>query len=163
MKPDLQSHLTDKALDDVLIGLGSLVSHAHLAQCNQCRSRVELFQSNVDRFNQASLAFSTAQSNKARPASWAARRFLGRPLFAAWAGAAALLILAGPTAWHFFPPHPAQAPVVATDRPESETQIAEDNELLRKVSAAIATDERNVVEPYQLQTMPSQPTGPGMK
>ena len=58
MKLDIHSHLSDEALDDVLIGLGSLASHAHLAQCPQCRARVESFQTTGDLFNQASRQFS---------------------------------------------------------------------------------------------------------
>jgi anti-sigma factor RsiW len=153
MKPDIKSHLTDEALDDVLIGLGSLASHAHLAQCPQCRARVETFQSSVDLFNQATLGFSEARPALARPITQPvkARRFFARPAFATWAAAAALLVLGGPAAWHIFAPHPVHAPAVATQSHDSEQQIAEDNELLRQINAALAApDEQSVVDQYHL-------------
>lgn len=163
MKPDTQSHLTDEALDDVLIGLGSLASQAHLAHCLECRARVEEFQSSVELFNQASLGYSEAQPGKALSTTQPAHRFLARPVLAAWAAAAVLSILAGPAAWHVFAPHSVHAPAIATDVQESETQIAEDNELLRQVNAAIAPDEQSVVEQYQLLEAPRPHAHPRMR
>jgi predicted anti-sigma-YlaC factor YlaD len=155
MTPEIKRHLTDEALDDVLIGLGSLVSQAHLAQCPQCRARVESFQSSVSLFNQASLAYSEAQPVKTLSASQPARRFHVRPVIAAWTAAVILLVVMGPAALHLFIPHPVHAPAVATETRDTETQIAEDNELLRQVSAAIAPDEQYIIEQYQMMKGPS--------
>ena len=159
MKLDIHSHLSDEALDDVLIGLGSLASHAHLAQCPQCRARVESFQTTVDLFNQASRQFSEAQPVKTLE-TVRTRHFIARPVLAAWAAAAAMLIVVGPAAWHVFAPHPVHAPAVATQAQDSESQIAEDNELLRQVNAAIAVpdDEYHWLDGSIPQTHPGMRT-----
>jgi anti-sigma factor RsiW len=153
MKPEIQRHLSDEALDDVLIGLGSLASHAHLAQCPTCRARVESFQSTIGLFREASLGYSKAQPVRTPPAAQGSksRRIFGQPVFATWAAAAALLILGGPAAWHVFAPHSVHAPAVANQSQDSDSQIAEDNELLKQVNAAIAApDEQSVVDEYHL-------------
>lgn len=162
MTPVLQSHLTNEALDDVLIGLGSPASLAHLARCPECRARVEAFQSSIEVFNQASLAFCEAQPLKATPASRPAPRYFTRPVLAAWA-TAVLLILVSPVAWHLFKPHPVQGPAIATVEQDSETQIADDNELMRQVNAAIEPDDQSVVDQYQLLTGPRSQAHPKMR
>ena len=163
MTPEQQRHLTDEALDDVLIGLGSPAAHAHLAQCADCRRRVESFQSGIDLFNQASLAYSEAQPVKTSRTAQPARRFLAQPVFAVWAAAAALLVLAGPAAWHLLSPHSVHAPAIATEVQDTEAQIAEDNELLEQVNAAIAPNDQNVVDQFQLTEAPDSQAAPGTR
>lgn len=150
MKHQATNHLTDEALDDVLIGLGSVSSLAHLDQCAECRARVEAFRSSVSLFNQASFAWSEAQPVRKQPATLPRHRFFTVPVVAAWAAAAILLVLASPAVWHIFAPHPVQAPAIATTTADYETQIAEDNELLKAVNAAIEPNEQDVIDQYQL-------------
>jgi hypothetical protein len=40
MKSNFNAHLTEEALDDVLIGMGSEEAALHLAACPECRARV---------------------------------------------------------------------------------------------------------------------------
>ena len=155
MKSAVQNHLTDEALDDLLIGLGSAASHAHLAQCAECRTRVDSFRSTIDSFNQASMAWAEGQTIRTAPAPARRRPIFARPAFAVWAAAALLLAVAGPSAWHVVVPRTVQAPTVAGSQ-DSESQIAEDNELLQAVNAALAPDEKSVVDQYKL--MDSQDT-----
>ena len=53
------NHLSEEALDDVLIGLGSAESQAHLEVCADCRAQVRTFLGDVALFNAASMAWST--------------------------------------------------------------------------------------------------------
>lgn len=149
MKPDTQSHLSQEAFDDVLIGIGSRASRTHLAQCEECRARVDAFQSAIHDFNAATLAYSESQPIRVVAPLKPAHRFGPRPVFAAWA-AAALLILSGPTVWRQFHSTPVQAPATVTVAGDRENQIAEDNSLMQQVDAAIAPDEQSVVDQYQL-------------
>lgn len=149
----MKSHLTDEALDDVLIGIGSAASHAHLNECAECRARVESIQSTVTLFNQASTRFSDARPLKPLPKVKFVdtRHRIVRPVFAAWAAVAALLVMSLPTAWHIIAPHPVHAPAIATESQDSESQIEEDNKLLRQVNDALAApDEQSVMDEYQL-------------
>src|SRR6266567_6090828 len=50
-------HLSEEKLDDILIGLGSKESQAHLEACEQCRSKLQQFRSDVKLFNEASIAW----------------------------------------------------------------------------------------------------------
>jgi anti-sigma factor RsiW len=162
MKPAAQNHLTDEALDDLLIGLGSPASHGHLEQCAECRTRVDSFRSTIDSFNHASMAWSEAQTNSTAPAPSRRRPIFARPVFAVWAAAALLLAVAGPSAWRVFVPRTVQAPAVAGSQ-DSESQIAEDNELLQAVNAALATDEKSVVDQYQLMNSQNTKAQPQMR
>ena len=162
MKPDLHSHLSDEALDDVLIGLGSATAQEHLSKCSHCRARVEAFQSSVALFNQAAFAYSEARPAKTPLVGDRQRKLPARPVLATWAAAAALLVLAGPAGWRLIVPRPVHAPTNAQTQ-DSQAQIAEDNELLRQVNAAIAPDEQSVVDQYQLLEGPSQQAHPKMR
>ena len=63
----LSGHLSEDDLDEVLLGLASSQSTAHLAACEVCTERFTSFQnelkSQMDAFNQASMAWSEARSN----------------------------------------------------------------------------------------------------
>ena len=56
-------HLSDEALDDLLLDVGSVSDAAHLGRCAICSSRLEMFRSPMAHFNQASSAWSEARSN----------------------------------------------------------------------------------------------------
>lgn len=150
----LENHLSDEALSDVLIGLAALDSQAHLARCGECRARVQEFHAGVSLFNQASLAWSEALSDRELPVAPAYRPARRRFVLAAWAAAATIFVLAGAP----FLRHPIQfqVPFTASAPSDSEAQIAEDNEFLRAVDAAINPDEQSVVSDYQI--VESQPT-----
>ena len=68
MTPDRAAHLTEEALNDLLLGMAAPASEAHLAVCAGCRARVEEFQSGMRQFNEASLAWSEARAASSRPA-----------------------------------------------------------------------------------------------
>jgi hypothetical protein len=155
MTPETTNHLSDEALNDVLIGMGSLASESHLAACPLCRGKVEEFQSDLGAWNITTLNWSEARAERAgriqarlsgiRPA----RR---RPPLAAmgWAlAAAALLALAIPVgreAGMFGPNHGS----TVAPQEDSEAQIAQDNELLKAVNAAINPEEMSPLKEYDL-------------
>jgi len=100
MTPELSTHLSEEAMDDVLIGLASPESDAHLAACSLCRSQLQEFRSAMQVFNQTSLAWSEDRSKafhhssakpKIRPAIFV-------PL--SWAMVAAVLLAIGFPMWN---------------------------------------------------------------
>ena len=61
MTPLSTTHLSEEALDDVLIDLGSAESHAHLAVCGECRAKIAIFRGDVALFNAASMSWSNSR------------------------------------------------------------------------------------------------------
>jgi hypothetical protein len=145
MNPQSSVHLSQESLNDLLIGLGSSASQAHLEQCASCREQVESFRCGIDAFNSASLAWSESRSAKSLPRRSSTRHAAFAPL--AWTLATATLLLIGIPTWKH--EHRAPQSLVAAQRvaPQSaaaevsETEIAEDNDLLRAVDAALRTDQ----------------------
>ena len=150
------AHLSEEALDDVLIGLGSPESDAHLAECEVCRGQLEEFRSGMRVFNQASLAWSEARPmrslrslvrSKVRPGVFAP---------AGWALAAAvLLMMIGVPVWrhdHRTALIKSTAPAAANE--DSPAQIAQDNDLLRSVDEALNTSEASPISEYHLSDGP---------
>ena len=154
MTPELSAHLSEEALNDILIGLGSPQSEAHLAVCGNCRAHLQEFQSTMQRFNQASLAWSEAKPafSLSRPSKSKVRQVVGMPL--SWsfgAIAAAVLLMIGIPLWqreHSIVVESGPAVIVASE--DSELRIAQDNELLKSVYAAINVDEESPVSEYHL-------------
>ncbi len=155
MTRGLSRHLSEEALDDVLIGLGSAESESHLARCAECRFKIEQFGADVDLFNKASMAWSEAQPARAvRPARMTPK--LRMPV--AFAGSVAAVILAIAVAvsvWHH------EHSFVANDgggndQPavDSQAQIAQDNELMQAVDAAISPQEESPIDEYDLSESP---------
>ena len=66
-KTSAVSHLSEDDLDEILLGIASPESSAHLAACDVCAGRFTTFQTELraqmSAFNQASLAWSEARSN----------------------------------------------------------------------------------------------------
>ena len=60
-----REHLSDEALNDVLIGVGTSVSESHLAECPLCRGKVDEFQSDLGMWNAATLQWSEARAERA--------------------------------------------------------------------------------------------------
>jgi anti-sigma factor RsiW len=155
MTPDTSTHLTDEALDDVLIGLGSLQSEAHLARCPQCRCRVESFRADMTLFNSASMAWSESRTGRSAQVSPHHAGFRIRFAFVSWSAVAALLLVTAMAIWR----HSAVAPpnhvnIVEPQPVDSEAQIAQDNQLLEEINAAISSDDESPVEEYNLREHP---------
>jgi hypothetical protein len=170
------THLSEAAMNNLLIGLGTEESEAHVAVCPECRNRVEEFQSTVQAFHRASMAWTEFQS-EARPESRPeflkgaqlspparpkVRHAYAAPL--GWALAAAMLLAIGIPTWNAslrrverVATTPAIAPVAAPSDPtttDSEAQIAQDNELLRSVNLALNSEEESPVSEYHLLEKP---------
>lgn len=138
------AHLSEEALDDVLIGLGSPESEGHLARCAACRARVQAFGADLKLLNETSMAWSRvrAAGMAEAPLHAGVRR---RPLVTmGWAAAGVLLLALAFPLWHSVNQHSDKAgvtPAVAVREPDSEAQIAADDQLLRDVDAAVNTNE----------------------
>jgi len=148
MTPEARMHLSEEALDDVLIGLGSPESHAHLAGCAECRSQVEAFRGDIQLFNDASRAWS--ESRPATQRISAPRRTHTRVAFASWAVVCTALVLMAVALWHRPAPVTNQA-IVQPQAADSEAQIAQDNQLLQAVNAAISPDEESLIDEYNIR------------
>ena len=155
MTPDISRHLADEALNDVLIGLGSLESDAHLARCPECRSKVENFRADMTLFNSASIAWTESRSG--RPVETSPHPVAHRIRFAfvSWSAAVALLLITAVTLWR----HSAVAPpnhvnIFESQPSDSETQIAQDNELLQQINAAIGSDDDFPIQEYNFRERP---------
>lgn len=133
-------HLTEEMLDDVLIGMATVESQAHLAECSACRAKVEGFQSDMALLGETAMGWSRQRAagmdqhpleTRARQLHWAAMR---------WAAAGVLIVaVAVPFLWHH-DNGPAVAINVTPRSPQVEenaAQIAADNDLMRAVDAAI--------------------------
>jgi len=148
-------HLSEEALDDVLIGLGSTEAEAHLAACSQCNESLRQFRSSLHSFNQASLAWS-----ESRPVPQAMTKAVDRlrekprglmtPL--SWAMAAAVVAALAFQLWTYEFRQPATYPVATASQPaDSEVQIAQDNQLLQSVNAALSASDVATPSEYGLQ------------
>jgi hypothetical protein len=163
MTSELSTHLSEEAIDDVLIGMNSAHADAHLAGCLECRDQLEEFRTEVQWFNQASLAWSEARSATIpRPAA----RLKVRPAIVAlagWALVAVVLLAIGLSVWNHSDEwndrpsaqHAAAPAAVATPAPQdSEEQIAQDNDLLQSIDAALNAVEESPVREYRLSHRP---------
>ena len=148
-------HLTDEALNDLLIGLGTLESQSHLVRCPECRGKVEQFSSDVDHFNRASMAWSETQL--LRPARIAGRRPVFRmPVALAGLFAVAILSLAVVVPmWRYeISKTAASRQTNVAQASDSEEQIAADNKLMQDVNVAISPREESPIDEYGLSESP---------
>jgi hypothetical protein len=174
MTQQISAHLPEEAFYDVLIGLGSAESQAHLAGCDVCRGHLDEFQSSLQTFNQASLAWSQATS-EARPVPMsmseggAGLRLFARPatrrrIFAplGWAVATALLLVLGLQVWNrehqpSLTGNTTTGNAVSNNsiqtatQGDSAAQIAQDNQLLQSVNMALNTSEASPLQEYGLE------------
>ena len=155
MTTERTAHLSEEAIHDVLIGLGSPEADAHIAVCEVCRGQVKEFGSELQTFNQASLAWCKAKpvTSLHGTGKWNVRQAMSAPL--GWALAAAVLIMIGLPAW-IEDHHPrVNYNAVATAVPEdSAVQIAQDNDLLRSVDVALSADEDSPLRELRLSAGP---------
>lgn len=149
MTHDLLMHLPEEALDDVLIGMGSAESNAHLARCPDCRAKIEQFGADMQLFNAASMAWSEAQPR--RPLE-AARLTPARRMPFALVGstvAAALAVAVVLSVGHHesgFTPQSRSGN--AAQMEDSQTQIVQDNQLMEAVNAAIGPQEVSPLDEF---------------
>ena len=151
MTRNMGNHLSEEALNDVLIGIGPAEAEAHLVSCSECRVKVEQFTGDVKLFNAATTAWSVAQAGRiALTASPAPVRRMPFELM----GSAAASILAIAVAisvghregWFASPSNTNQAIAI----PDRQAQIAQDNALMEAVSAAISPQEASPIDEYGL-------------
>jgi hypothetical protein len=154
------NHLSEEALNDVLIGLGSREAEDHLAECASCSAKVQGFQAGVDAFNESSLAWSEARSRSM--AGIDVRQRQRRIQYAAmgWAAAAILLLAVAIPVWRSGSYFGIRNNTVQIVPPEdSQGQIEEDNELLKAVNVAINENDVSLTNEKQLLEGPH----PGVK
>jgi hypothetical protein len=147
MMPEKTGHLTEEALQDVLIGLATPESEMHLAECLECRAQVDRFRSSIDLFNEASLAWSKSRlAAPPRPSF----RFWPAGLVPATLVLAVLALIVVPAWKHHRPPQPVAPVDSASTQNSSEAQIAEDNQLLAAVNVVLNESEQSPVNEYHL-------------
>jgi len=148
-------HLSEEALDDVLIGLGSAEAEAHLVACSRCSDTLRQFQAKMEGFNQASLAWSEARPVPEAMSKAVARlnaKQRGVITTLSWAVAVAVVAALGFQIWnyevrqHSTPPVASVSPSV-----DSEVQIAQDNQLLQSVNAALSASDVLPASEHALQ------------
>lgn len=152
---ELWTHLSEESFNDVLIGLASSETEAHLIECDICRRRLNDFQSDLDCFHEGSLAWSDSRSSSMRniQADLEPVRRLYTPKY--WAFALVVLLAIAVPLWHdgdrfWSGDHGAGRP----PREDSATQIAQDNELLNAVNMVITQDDKSLVNEYQILDEP---------
>jgi hypothetical protein len=158
MTPASTNHLSEEALDDVLIGLGTAESRAHLAVCAECRAQVQTVRGDISLFNAASMAWS--ESRHPLPPAIAPRRRFLPAAFIRWAAAATALLVMAAGIWRHHPQTPSsQAITVQQSQPtDTEAQISQDNQLLQAVNSAISPDEMSPIVEYRIVESPHSHT-----
>jgi hypothetical protein len=142
-------HLSEEALDDILIGMGTSESQAHLARCAACRSRVEQFAADVALLNKAGMEWSEAQPGKTVRVEQTPRFHVPIALIGSFVTAILVIAVAIPLWEHQRSVGNVQQPTPVA-QPDSEAQIAQDNELMQAVNAAISPQEESPIEEYGL-------------
>jgi hypothetical protein len=155
MTPECLTHLSEEALDDVLMGLGSRESEAHLVGCPECRARIEEFQGDVRFFNSASMAWSETKPLRFPQTERHGSGLRARVAFVSWAAVAVALLVMAVAIWRHTPATPPNHAGTGVSQPlDSEAQIAQDNALLQAVSAAISPDDQSPIEEYKIAGSP---------
>jgi hypothetical protein len=153
MTTEPSAHLSEEAMNDVLIGMGSPESEAHVAACGECRAQLQAFQAEMNLFNETSLAWSEARS-ATLGALEPPKKHASMWVPANWAFAAALMLAVGIPVWmHNHGPVKYQEQVAtapAAAQQDSAEQIAEDNELMRSVDMALSSGEESPLSEYQI-------------
>ena len=134
-------HLSDDALDDLLLDAGTPGDAAHLASCKVCAARLEMFQSSISLFNQASSAWSQAKANSV--SRELPRRSPGFTILPSWSVAAAFFLA---VALSFLvgihrgmtPREEARLNTVQSANDDRQHEIASDNEMLNAIDTAIS-------------------------
>ena len=155
MTIELSAHLSEEAMNDVLIGLGSPESEAHLAACPACRTQIEVFRSEMQLFNQTSLAWSQTRSAAIPGPAISQKERIRLFVPVGLALAAALLMAIGLLVWNHNPGANQKYAVAPTpSQQDYEAQIASDNELMRSVDMALNAGEESPVSEYRIVERP---------
>ena len=150
-------HLSDDALDNLLLGCSSTSSASHLASCEACAARLETFRSAMVFFNQASSAWSEAKSNSiSRELAPLRPRFAMLPAWSfvvAFFFAVALSFLVG--IHRGLSPGGASRTEFAKGETsqgvDREQEIASDNAMLHAIDSAISQPVPSPVEMYDIE------------
>ena len=173
-------HLSEDDLDEVLLGIATPVSTAHLAGCELCADRFTAFQtelrSQMDAFNQASMAWSEARSNTISRdvAHHKATSRLTLPKL--WSAAAAMVLAAtiglhvtldrravAPEASNSSTIQTASASLDAIHPEHDQAEIATDNAMLAAIDSEIGTPKPTqfgLYQKIQAAVPPAQPMTP---
>ena len=157
MTIEFSAHLSEEAMNDVLIGLGSPESETHLAACARCRAQMEGFNSDMELFNSTTLAWSETRCATMPSPMVAPKRHLGLFAPVGMALAATLLVAIGAVAWNHNsePSKKIAVARVATGQDDS-AQIAADNELMRSVDLALSAGEESPLGELRMMARPHQ-------
>lgn len=166
MTTETSSHLSEEAMNDILIGLGSAEAEGHLRACQVCRAQLDNVNSALLSFNQATLEWSERRS-ACLPAvqtgwSWHQRlgRFLQSPQWLVQSGLALtsvlLLAISMPLWYHERHAVLSGTPAAITAAENSAEQIEQDNALLRSVDSVLNTTEVSPVSEYHMSSRPVQ-------
>lgn len=150
MNQPSNSHLSQEALDDVLIGVGSTGAQAHLAECAHCRARLTALSGIVSQLDASSLAWSRVRAaGLPEPRAGSGSHHWRFATMVATLGALLLTLLAVPV-WHHQQMRAADADnagrAASIQHPLppveiSAAEIAADNQLLHDVDSAVNTNE----------------------
>ena len=149
MTPELSTHPSQEALDDVLIGMGSAESAAHLARCGECRARVEQFRADVELFNVTSMAWSESRPSQALdPARRIPTRRMPFALVGSAAAAGLAIVMALSVGHHQRQTSGDKRVNDVAVVEDSQAQIVQDNELMEAVNAAIGPQDESIMDEY---------------
>ncbi|GGH10907.1 hypothetical protein [Silvibacterium dinghuense] len=151
MTTDMFAHLTEEELHDALIDLNSAETARHLALCAMCRSKLEVFQADMEAFNTASLAWSEARSITTPMIELPRRKQHGLFPGAAWT-LATLMLVTGIVTLRYDHLSLRRAHVGNTAAQDNDSQIAQDNDLLQAVDSAINADDVSPMREYNVPT-----------
>jgi hypothetical protein len=154
MTPEKSTHLSEEAINDVLIGLGTAESDAHLAVCSICNSHLKQFRVEMEAFNETTLAWSEARPTASLRATRRSkvRAAMYSPL--GWALAAVLLIAIGIPVRSHYQSSLDRASVQAPAPGDTQAQIEKDNDLLRSVDVALNENEESPISAYHISEAP---------
>jgi len=151
MTRDILTHLTEEALDDALIGMGCGESQGHLARCPECRAKIEQFGADIQLFNAASLAWSEARPRRPlEPARLTPVRRMPFALVGSTVAAALAVAVVLSVGHHESGLTPQSRSANGVQIQDSQTQIAQDNQLMEDVNAAIGPQEASPLDEFGL-------------
>lgn len=148
------AHLSPEALDDLLIGLGTPESQAHLVSCPDCDRRVSEFHVAMGDFNRASLGWAEARPRLGQQAASRLRAL--RIAASPWSWVLAVAVLFAVVLPIFL--HRSltfnNTAVSTSEQGDSDAQIAQDNDLLRSVNVVLNEGEESPIAVYHLSKAP---------
>lgn len=150
MNTPQNKHLTEDELDEVLLGFASEDATLHVASCEPCGARLEVFRGQMAAFSQASMAWSDARSNTISRDILAHKPTPRLTLTTVWSSAATLMLALAvglTTAVHQGPRATDSAVVAHPDHDQSE--LASDNEMLAAINSEFGAPRQAQVGIYE--------------